>query len=99
MSPKINSLRMTERESVASDFSGAPMTGEQVLETLERALHSHIDGRDYLAELNPMHARHIDIVVRINGENRWYEGDWLKALFKARNLVRNRAQSKEEGSQ
>ena len=54
------------------------------LEAMTKATYSHVDGRDLLHELQPNGAHHIDIKVRINGQDRWYEGDWLKLLTWAR---------------
>jgi hypothetical protein len=48
------------------------------------ATRSHVDGRDLLAELQPLHWHFCNIRVRINGAWKEYEGDWLKRLFKAR---------------
>lgn len=55
---------------------------------LENAFVSHIDGRDLLAELRPLQWHHCDIDVRIDGQNRRYEGDWLKGVLKARHRMR-----------
>lgn len=54
------------------------------LEAMTKATYSHVDGRDLLHQLQPNGAHHIDIVVRINGEDRRYDGDWLKTLTHAR---------------
>ncbi len=54
------------------------------LAALKEATYSHVDGRDLLHELQPNGAHHIDIVVRINGQDRRYQGDWLKELTWAR---------------
>lgn len=53
---------------------------------MREATFSHVDGRDYLAELGPnaWHFCNIQVQVRINGEWRTYEGDWLKKVFYAR---------------
>src|SRR5690348_6511931 len=55
---------------------------------LENAFNSPVDGRDLLAELRPFHWHHCDIDVRIDGQNRRYEGDWLKRVWQARQRVR-----------
>ena len=47
------------------------------------ATHSHIDGRDLLAELHPR--KTLDIKRRRDGVETWFEGDWLSTLFDARN--------------
>lgn len=54
------------------------------LAAMTKATYSHVDGRDLLHQLQPNGAHHIDIIVRINGEDRRYEGDWLKTLTWAR---------------
>lgn len=54
------------------------------LEAMNAATYSHVDGRDLLHELQPNGAHHIDIIVRINGQDRRYQGDWLKRLTHAR---------------
>ena len=49
-----------------------------------KATYSHVDGRDLLSELKPKHWHFCNIVVRINGRDVVYEGDWLKNLLYAR---------------
>lgn len=56
-------------------------------EALVTGTHSHVDGRDLLAELKPNAAHFIDIKVRINGQWREYEGDWLKRLMHLRDAA------------
>lgn len=53
-------------------------------QAMKAATYSHVDGRDLLHELQPNGAHHIDILVRINGQDRRYQGDWLKTLTWAR---------------
>lgn len=48
------------------------------------ATYSRVDGRDLLAELKLNKAHFVDIHVRIDGQWKVYEGDWLKRLMKAR---------------
>ncbi len=65
----------------------ALLAAEKAREEADRmkaATYSHVDGRDLLHELQPNGAHHIDILVRINGQDRRYEGDWLKRLTHAR---------------
>lgn len=50
------------------------------------ATHSHIDGRDLLAELHPR--KTLDIKRRVDGVETWFEGDWLSNLMGARNAAR-----------
>lgn len=54
------------------------------LDAMKAATYSHVDGRDLLHELQPNGAHYIDILVRINGQDRRYQGDWLKTLTWAR---------------
>lgn len=56
---------------------------------------SYVDGRDLLAELKPLHWHYCNIKVRINGQWKEYEGDWLKRLFKARGPI-NAAQAAQD---
>lgn len=49
-----------------------------------KACISHVDGRDLLAELQPKQWHFCNIRVRINGQWKEYEGDWLKRLMAAR---------------
>lgn len=49
------------------------------MRTVIKATHSHIDGRDLLAELHPRHM--MDIKVRREGKDLWFEGDWLSTLW------------------
>jgi len=51
------------------------------LERIIAATHSHVDGRDLLAELHPR--RMLDIVRRVDGRETWFEGDWLSTLWRA----------------
>lgn len=55
----------------------------ELLEALQRivaATHSHVDGRDLLAELHPRNM--LDIKRRIDGRETWFEGDWLTNLWR-----------------
>lgn len=72
-SPPSTSAQREEQERLQSELSAIKAT-----------TYSHVDGRDLLHELQPNGAHHIDIVVRINGEDRRYQGDWLKRLTHAR---------------
>jgi hypothetical protein len=56
---------------------------KQVREIIE-STYSHVDGRDLLAELNLNQAHFVNIMVRIDGRFKEYEGDWLKRLMAAR---------------
>jgi hypothetical protein len=51
---------------------------EEALVNILSAVKSHVDGRDLLDELHPRHT--IDIKVRRDGQDKWYEGDWLTTL-------------------
>lgn len=53
---------------------------------MRAATYSHVDQRDLLAELKPggWHFCNIKVQVRINGEWREHEGDWLRKLWHAR---------------
>jgi hypothetical protein len=51
------------------------------LERVIGATHSHIDGRDLLAELHPR--RMLDIKRRRDGVETWFQGDWLSNLWDA----------------
>lgn len=61
-------------------------------EAMIAATISHVDGRDLLAELKPMYWHFCNIKVRINGQWKEYEGDWLKRLYQAREQI-NAAQA------
>ena len=39
---------------------------------------------DMLGRMNPLHWHYCDILVRINGQEKRYQGDWLKQVFIAR---------------
>lgn len=54
-----------------------------LLRGIRQAAISHVDGRDLFAELHLPQAHFTDIHVRINGQWKKYEGDWLKKLGKA----------------
>jgi hypothetical protein len=43
---------------------------------------SHVDGRDLLAELHPR--AQLDIKRRVDGQDTWFEGDWLTKMMSAR---------------
>lgn len=46
-----------------------------LLRQIVAATHSHVDGRDLLAELHPR--KTLDIKRRSDGVETWFEGDWL----------------------
>lgn len=54
---------------------------EEALEAIVAATHSHIDGRDLLAELHPR--RRLDIKRRVDGRETWFQADWLSELWAA----------------
>jgi hypothetical protein len=58
--------------------------GEKVrrFEEMVRSTFSHVDGRDLLHELHPR--RQLDIKRRVDGQETWFEGDWLTRLMWAR---------------
>ena len=58
--------------------------GEWRLHEMIKATYSHVDGRDLLAELQLKQCHFCNIRVRINGQWKEYEGDWLKRLMQAR---------------
>lgn len=51
------------------------------LEQVIASTHSHIDGRDLLAEIHPR--RTLDIKRRVDAVETWFEGDWLTGLWKS----------------
>jgi hypothetical protein len=51
---------------------------EALLRVIVATTHSHIDGRDLLAELHPR--KTLDIKRRVDGVETWFEGDWLSNL-------------------
>lgn len=51
------------------------------LERIVAATHSHLDGRDLLAELHPR--KTLDIKRRVDGVETWFEGDWLSVVWDA----------------
>lgn len=59
------------------------MTDSETLELVKKSIHSHVDGRNLLEELCPSGWHYCDIVVRINGQDKRFEGDWLKRLWYA----------------
>lgn len=54
-----------------------------LLRKIDEAIHSHIDGCDLIEELCPSGWHYCDIIVRINGQDKRYQGDWLKRLWYA----------------
>ena len=56
---------------------------ETTLRNLVAVTFSHIDGRDLLAELHPR--KTLDIKRRVDGVEKWFEGDWLSSLMQWRN--------------
>ena len=44
---------------------------------------------DMLGRMNPLHWHYCNIHVRINGQERIYQGDWLKQVFIARERCRH----------
>ena len=60
-------------------ISGGCITHDELLlRMIVDATHSHIDGRDLLAELHPR--KTLDIKRRVDGRETWHEGDWLSDL-------------------
>lgn len=60
------------------------MTNEEKFEAMRAATYSHVDGRDLLHEMRLNGAHYVNIHVRIDGQWKVYEGDWLKTLMWAR---------------
>lgn len=56
-------------------------SAENILRLIVAATHSHIDGRDLLAELHPR--KTLDIKRRVDAQETWFEGDWLSGLWRA----------------
>jgi uncharacterized protein YqgV (UPF0045/DUF77 family) len=52
-----------------------------LLQRIVDATHSHIDGRDLLAEIHPR--KTLDIKRRVDGVETWFEGDWLSTVWDA----------------
>ena len=50
----------------------------EALRKINKATISHVNGADLLDDLHPRDE--INIVVRIDGESVWHEGDWLSYL-------------------
>lgn len=99
------------REAAAADeidrLTLALAASEAVIAAAEKvnaATFSHIDGRDLLAELHPR--SELDIKRRVDGQDKWFEGDWLTTVYreikplrdalKARDAARKRAEATEE---
>ncbi len=70
-------------EAQIDDLDATAARLETALSDIRSAFISHLDGRNYLDELNPAGWHHVDIVVRIGGEDRHFEGDWLKNVWYA----------------
>jgi len=60
---------------------------EEALKVVIQATHSHVDGRDLLAELHPRYM--LDIKRRRDGVETWFEGDWLSNLWTAIKFARS----------
>ena len=43
---------------------------------------------DMLGRMNPLHWHYCNITVRINGQDKHYQGDWLKQVYIAREKAR-----------
>lgn len=69
--------------AVLAECSEPEAEVEGMSEAMKDATYSHVDGRDLLAEVCDG-AHHIDILVRRNGQDEVFEGDWLKRLKEAR---------------
>jgi hypothetical protein len=59
------------------------LTVEEAARKLEAAFRSHIDGRDLLDQLGPTGWHYCDIIVRSDGRDYRFEGDWLKNVWYA----------------
>jgi len=69
-------MRLCNRESML----------REALEEVNATTYSHVDGRDLLAELHPRHM--LDIQRRVDGIEKWFEGDWLSNLYEAMKKAR-----------
>lgn len=78
------SIKATATNPSEQELADALAAMRATLDAMNAATYSHVDGRDLLHELQPNGAHHIDIIVRINGQDRRYQGDWLKRLTHAR---------------
>lgn len=60
----------------------------RLLEAIPEAMYSDLGElnrfADLLGRMNPLHWHYCNIHVRINGEEKIYEGDWLKRVYEAR---------------
>lgn len=65
----------------------------EALRKINKATISHVNGADLLDDLHPRDE--INIVVRIDGENVWHEGDWLSYLRDAVIEARSALEEKE----
>lgn len=80
---ELQTVRGTRPKSLCAPSETATSEAAR-FRAMEAATKSHVDGRDLLYELNPNGAHFINIRVRINGQWKEYEGDWLKRLMWAR---------------
>ena len=51
----------------------------EALEKIIASTHSHVSGRDLLAELHPRNT--LDIKRRVDARETWFEGDWLSNVW------------------
>jgi len=79
-------LYWADRVTKAEAEAAALRVDAERYKRMRAATFSHVDQRDVLAELSPNGWHMCDIHVRINGEWRKHEGDWLRKLFHARDL-------------
>ena len=73
-----------ENERLKAELAAALVaceTKDAALSAIIGATKSHVDGRDLLAELHPRH--YMDIKVRRDGKDIWFEADWLSNLQRA----------------
>lgn len=74
---------LAEDPSVLGEWQKEITNALTALDDIRSAFLSHLDGHNYLDELNPAGWHHCDIVVRIGGKDRRFEGDWLKNVWYA----------------
>ena len=80
--PASRSVWTSEPNSTSSEFSALRADRDRLRGALERIIqstHSHVNGRDLLAELHPRNI--LDIKRRVDARETWFQGDWLSNLW------------------
>lgn len=77
----VREQRLVEATARAEAAEAREAKLREALECVIASTHSHLDGRDLLAEMHPR--KTLDVKRRVDGRETWFQGDWLSELWAA----------------